>query len=84
MSPPASQEQEETLPKELARDESSNRLTEETEKVAPEGDEPANDANAEAMEVAPSEAASTVGDLMPAHSQDAVIVHAPEEEQGLD
>ena len=45
----------------------------------------ADDTGTKDMEVTLSKVVSTVGDLMPMHSQDAVIVHAPEEEmRGLD
>ena len=47
---------------------------------APEEMKLANDTCMEDMEVALSEVAFTVGDLMPAYSQDTVEVHTPKEE----
>ena len=41
---------------------------------------PAKDAGTEDIEVAISKVASTMGDLTPASSQDAVSIHTPEEE----
>ena len=86
VSPPPLQHKQEGSPLgEPLEGEPSSKLGDEVEQMAPKEDEQAEESGAETMEVAPSEAVSTVGDLTPMHSQDAVKVHAPEEEvQGLD
>ena len=53
--------------------------TSETRYGAQEELKTAKDTGTEDMEVAMSEVASTVGDLMPMSSQDAVIIHISEE-----
>ena len=77
-SPSSQHKQEGSLLGKPVEAEPSSELGEEVEQMAPKEHRLAEESSTEAMEVAPSEATSTVDDLTPMHSQDTIMVHAPE------